>query len=170
MTFVALLVVFTLSLILASFLGHVVHWALHQNWMGPFKKGHMQHHTSLYPPGDLVSEKYRSAKWYHSGPLLFAPAFFVIMTVAGVITWFLCWPAWVTVTLCSVLLGYGFFNDAVHDSFHIIMHPLERFEWWKKARELHFLHHRNMKVNFGIAHFGWDKVFKTYRAWAKRDW
>lgn len=138
--------------------------------MGPFKKGHMQHHLELYPPSDLVSEKYRSAKWYHSGPLLFSPAFVVIMGIAGTITWQLGWPAWVTLTLCSVLLGFGFMSDAVHDSFHIIMHPLSRFKWWQKARELHFLHHRNMKVNFGIFVFTFDRVFKTFREWEKRNW
>lgn len=164
LTLVAFLFVFTLSFALATFLGHVVHWSLHQRWTGPFRKGHLQHHVELYPPDDLISERYRASKWYNSGPLLFAPVFVVIMLVAGAITWKLGWPVWVIVTLCANLLGFGFFNDYVHDSFHIKDHWLGRFKWWKDARDLHFIHHMNMRVNFGIVLFSWDKVFKTLRS------
>ncbi len=163
MTVIAFLVVFFLSFVSATFLGHVVHWSLHQRWMGPFKKGHMQHHIELYPPGDLVSEKYRTAKWYNSGPLLFAPAFVVIMFVAGLVTWSLGWPAWVTITLCANLLGFGFFNDFIHDSFHIQNHWMSRFGWWRRSKDSHFLHHVNMKKNYGIFLFVWDQAFRTFK-------
>jgi len=35
------------SLIVASFFGHVVHWLIHQKWMGPAYRGHMEHRLHL---------------------------------------------------------------------------------------------------------------------------
>lgn len=156
-------VVLLASLVLAAFLGHVVHWSLHQRWSGIFNRGHMEHHTKLYPPGDLLSDAYRKAAWYNNGIFLFAPAFLVISIVLVLLTWALGAPAWVTITMCGTILWFGLANDLVHDAFHVRDHWLERFSAFREWRRLHFIHHSNMRSNFGIYVFVFDRVFKTMR-------
>jgi sterol desaturase/sphingolipid hydroxylase (fatty acid hydroxylase superfamily) len=155
--FVTLLV----SLLVASFFGHVVHWALHQRQAGIFYRAHREHHVDLYPPGKLVSDSYRSAKWCHRGPVLFTLPLLVILGAACGLLWLLAAPWWTSVVFSGVLVGYGFFNDYVHDSFHLRRHPWVRFAWFRRARKLHLLHHVNTGSNFGIVSFGWDRAFGT---------
>ena len=150
------------SLLCASLFGHFVHWMIHQRWMGPAYRGHMEHHCELYPPGELVSNTYRKAKWFNSGTFLFTPPLLVIIgLVSGCASMFEL-PAWIMAVFSVVLVTFGFTSDVVHDSFHVTGHVLERVAWFQHAREKHFAHHNNMKRNFGIVFFGWDKLFKTY--------
>ena len=45
-------------------------------------------------------------------------------------------------------------NWYVHAAYHTPGHWLERYEWFRQDRELHWQHHRDPSTNFGIAsHF-----------------
>jgi len=151
------------TLVLASLLGHFVHWFLHRPWSGPFYRSHMDHHLKQYPPSDLESDKYRSAKWYHTGPFLFTPAFIVIVGGVGLLMYCLHVTPWVTVTFGLTTLAYSLFNDYVHDTFHLKRYPLRRYAWYCNLQRLHFIHHHRMRSNFGIVTLAWDKLFGTFR-------
>lgn len=155
--------VLLLSLVVASFFGHAVHWALHQKWSGFFNRGHMQHHNELYPPGKLVSDEYRQPKWHNNGLFLFTPPTLVILGAAGGLLRLCGAPWWALAVLGTVIIGFAFANDYVHDSYHLRRHWLNEFRWYRSARILHFLHHSSTDKNFGIFFFGWDSVFKTFR-------
>jgi sterol desaturase/sphingolipid hydroxylase (fatty acid hydroxylase superfamily) len=162
MDLAAFLLVLVLSLVFASFFGHAVHWAIHQRWTGPIYRAHMDHHLKQYPPSDLLSEKYRYAAWHNSGTLLFTPPMVVIMVSMLGFLWLLGATAWIMVTFALTMLTFALINDYVHDSTHIIDHPLTRFKWYMKLRTTHFQHHFNMKRNFGIVLFTWDRLFGTF--------
>lgn len=157
------LIILAISLVVATFFGHWIHWAIHQRWAGPAYKGHREHHLELYPPSDLVSEKYRASKWYHSGIFLFTPGFILLLVVFAAPMWLLGLPLWTLGVFGGTLLGFGLLNDYVHDNMHVRDHWLNRFGWFRDAKVVHFLHHRDMKRNFGIFFFAWDRVFGTYR-------
>ncbi len=156
------LIVLLVSLTFASFFGHAIHWLIHQRWTGPVYRAHMDHHLKQYPPSDLLSKTYRHAKWYNSGPLLFTPPLVMIMLAAMAVLWFFGMPLWALTTFAVTMICFGFVNDYVHDNSHIEGHWLERFAWFRNLRATHFQHHHNMKRNFGIVLFVWDKLFKTY--------
>jgi hypothetical protein len=40
---------------------------------------------------------------------------------------------------------------------------LERFAWFRRKQELHFVHHRHANSNFAVIHFFWDRILGTYR-------
>lgn len=158
------ILVLAASLVLATFFGHIIHWSLHQRWTGPAHRGHMEHHLELYPPTSLVSNSYKAAKWHHRGPVLFTPAFLVILGATWGLTSALSVPLWVTVTFGVTMLVFGLFNDFVHDSFHVENHILQRVvPDYDRMRERHFIHHCNMRRNFGIVSFVWDIVFGTFK-------
>src|SRR6266511_1322538 len=40
---------------------------------------------------------------------------------------------------------------------------LQRFTWFRRKQELHFVHHRHANSNFAVIHFFWDRILGTYR-------
>lgn len=151
------------SVVVATLIGHVVHWMLHKRWSGPFFRGHMEHHLDHYPPGALVSPAYKVPKWHRSGPVLFTPAFLIIVAAAGGLTYLLSLPLALMVTFGVTVLLFGLLNDAVHDSFHVEKSVFHKLPGFASMRASHFLHHHNMRKNFGIIVFAWDRVFGTFR-------
>lgn len=140
-----------------------MHWMIHQRWTGPLHRSHMDHHLEQYPPDDLLSEKYRYPAWYHSGPLLFLPGFVVVLLGIDAALWLVGAPGWSLWTFSAVMAVFAGVNDYVHDNMHIRGHWLERFGWFNHWRVVHFQHHFNMRRNFGIVFFGWDRLFGTYK-------
>lgn len=166
--FLSIVLTLGCSLLVASVLGHAIHWALHQRWTGPAYRGHMDHHCKQYPPHRLTSSRYLAAKWYNAGPFLFTPPLVIILgAVGGLMIWFGV-PLWALVVFGTTLVGYGLFNDWIHDSFHIDFHWLSGLQWYDRLRALHFVHHHNMRKNYGIVSFVWDKIFGTFNARVQR--
>ncbi len=149
------------SVVVGSFVGYCVHRLMHKEWAGPFHRGHMEHHLELYPTTRLTSEKYEISKWYNSGPVLFTPAAILVVGGAGLLCWVLGVSLWDFGTFAAGLVGFGFLNDYVHDSFHLREHWLQKLPFYRKLRRLHFKHHFDMTKNFGIVSLQWDDVFKT---------
>jgi sterol desaturase/sphingolipid hydroxylase (fatty acid hydroxylase superfamily) len=122
----------------------------------------MTHHVKLYPPLDLVSEKYRSAGKDNSN-LVFIPA----ITVAFAALEFLMWKIGASVGTLVMLVIEGIIIGALHDLMHTWFHlsgtRLLKYEWFQRLKRYHFYHHHHMQQNFGIIWFGWDRVFGTFR-------
>ncbi len=116
---------------------------------------HMRHHLDLYPPGDLVSDSYRSAGG-DSLAVTFAP-FFIALIAAQVVLL----PALLWVPMAGTTGLVALWESYVHDSFHLRRHWMSRWGWWRRARGLHMVHHRRMSRNFGISGSGWDRLFGT---------
>ena len=146
-----------------TLLGYVIHWALHQRWSGPLRKSHMAHHLVHYPPRDLVSDSYRSAG-KDSAVYTFLLAFSPLLLLP-IVLWLVGWVSLpVAVAAFFSMALVGLMNDIIHDSFHVRDHWLSRvYPGYESLRIGHFVHHRNMKRNFGIYSFAWDRVFRTFR-------
>lgn len=152
-----------ITYLLTSLLGYVVHWAIHQRWTGKAYRAHRAHHIDLYPPGKLISDTYRSAgdqSTVYTFLLAFTP-----LLLAPVAFWLLGWFSMIqAVTAVGAMGLVGLLNDVIHDSFHIRSHWLSRvIPYYNRMRQLHFIHHTNMKRNYGIYSFIWDKLFRTYK-------
>jgi len=149
------------SCVASGFFGYWIHRGLHQKWAGPFHRAHMEHHVELYPPGNMTSERYRTARWYHRGPLLFTPPFFVIVGILTLLAWIVEISLWNVVVPAIVFVLSGYINDVTHDSFHLRKHWAQRLPFYRRIRRAHFLHHNDMGKNYGILSFEWDVVFGT---------
>lgn len=148
---------------LTSLLGYAVHWAIHKRWSGPFNKSHMAHHVRLYPPGDLESPEYRSAG-SEASTFTFIIAFLPVMSIP-VLLWYLNVISIVhAIAAIIIMIIVGVVSDVIHASFHVTDHWLSRMiPCHARMKELHFVHHRNMRKNFGIYSFLWDRLFKTLK-------
>jgi hypothetical protein len=47
--------------------------------------------------------------------------------------------------------------------YHVEESRLQRFAWFRRKQELHFVHHRHANCNFAVIHFFWDRILCTYR-------
>lgn len=162
---IAILLTIIISYIIASFAGHVIHWALHQTWSGFLNKAHMSHHLEMYPIQNFTSDVYRHAgnnstpKYFALAalPVILAP---IILGILGIL------PLHLVLIVLFIEGLMGFLNDHVHDSFHLNHHWMMRVPGLKllhiKWTLLHYIHHKDMTKNFGIFTFSWDKIFGTF--------
>jgi sterol desaturase/sphingolipid hydroxylase (fatty acid hydroxylase superfamily) len=163
---IAVLLSILISLVVTTLFGYLVHKALHQKWMGRFCKAHMTHHMILYPPENYTSEVYKHAGKdstiyffaVASIPMILIP---IVLGLLGILAWHLV----VIVIVTELLLG--FVHNYLHDAFHIKDHWLNKMPvisiMFSKWNRLHYIHHVNMKLNYGIFTFFWDRVFGTYK-------
>jgi sterol desaturase/sphingolipid hydroxylase (fatty acid hydroxylase superfamily) len=161
MLLLKLLAIFTVTGACTTFLGYWVHWSFHQPWALWFHKAHMNHHQIQYPSTDFFSEKYRHPG-RDSTVILFGIVFAPLLLLVGGFMLFGVISLTAGLTTFISLGLWGFAHDYFHDQFHL------NNSWWKKFptfinwRRLHYVHHLNMSLNFGIVFFGWDKMFKTF--------
>lgn len=148
---------------LTSLLGYVVHLAIHKPWAGRAYHAHRAHHIDLYPPGRLISDTYLGAS-KQSTVYTFLLAFMPLLLIP-VVLWLVGWFSWSMALSAVLTMGVvGLFNDIIHDSFHIRGHWLRRLvPGYEQMRHLHFIHHVNMRKNYGIYSFTWDRIFGTFR-------
>jgi hypothetical protein len=163
-----MLIVLTIiiSYITTLLFGYGFHWALHQTWMKEAHQAHMTHHQRLYPAHDYVSSTYR-----HAGKDA-APKFFIIaalpLVILPLILYFLgLISCYLVLIIWSVQILTGLAHNYLHDAFHIKNHWLGKipviYTIYRKWSYLHYLHHVNMQINYGIFSFWADKLFGTFR-------
>lgn len=154
-----------LTYLFVTLFGYLVHRALHQRWMGVFYASHMTHHIKLYPPSDYYSDTYRSAG-KDSTSKFFTVISIPIITTLLLLGWYEILSFKLVIISLVEMLILGWFHDLFHDAFHVKNHWLNKVPLFnitfQKWNQLHFQHHSNMKRNFGIFDFIWDKAFKTF--------
>src|SRR5450755_183422 len=61
---------------------------------------------------------------------------------------------------CAVSFYVHVFFDK---EYHVDRSRLQRFAWFRRKQELHFVHHRHADSNFAVIDFFWDRLLGTYR-------
>ncbi len=155
---IMILITILLTFIMITFFGFTLHYCLHRPFMGKFYQMHLTHHFKLYPPENFTSDKYLDPGKDNTviifllmgSPLILLP---IVLFAAHIISL----PILITAMLSMALFGIP--NNFLHDAFHIKHHWLRKYQWFAKLTDLHFQHHINIKSNYGIYFFGWDRLF-----------
>jgi len=137
-----------------------VHWLLHTKLFEGLAKAHNTHHE-LYTPDDFESKTYRDAE-ENDSVFVFVPIITIALILVCIPMWFIFGTWWVYLFVLAVGVSVGWLNDHTHEAFHIVDHRYNKYEWFKKMKHLHRLHHIYPKKNHGIIWFGPDKLFKTF--------
>ena len=153
-------------LILAAIGAHLVssagqtllhRWLGHQRWAGRFFRNHINFHHTYYARGHLTSAVYRGEEGNNT------PFFLIPVLLAGGGVFFLLPHE----LFAAAALG-GAASFAAHVYFDKVYHvsgtPLERFAWFRRKQQLHFVHHLHANSNFAVIDFFWDRLLGTYRA------
>ena len=128
----------------------------HRNRIRAVFSAHAIGHHGQYPKEKLKTESFvdheSHALNYYGIP---------IVAVAA-----LAWWAGGMLIMSANLVGVLFtfrWHMYLHEHYHLIETPLERFAWFRKKRELHFIHHRDARYNFAVVEFWIDNLIGTRR-------
>jgi sterol desaturase/sphingolipid hydroxylase (fatty acid hydroxylase superfamily) len=140
-----------------SFAQTLMHYKLgHHSMGGKFFRNHINFHHTYYSKDHLVSPTYLGDEGNNT-PFFFVPVFLV-----GACTYFVL-PVdlfVVQVVACAASFYAHVFFDK---EYHVEGSRLQRFAWFRRKQELHFVHHRHANSNFAVIHFFWDRILGTYR-------
>jgi hypothetical protein len=135
-----------------SFSQTLMHYKLgHHPMGGKFFRNHINFHHTYYSKDHLVSRTYLGEEGNNT-PFFFIPVFLV----GGCAYFILPLTLFVVMVIASAASFYAhvFFDK----EYHVEGSRLQRFAWFRRRQELHFVHHRH-----GVIHFFWDKILGTYR-------
>ena len=140
-----------------SFAQTLMHYKLgHHPIGGKFFRNHINFHHTYYSKDHLVSPTYLGDEGNNT-PFFFIPVFLV-----GACTYLLL-PVDLFV-IQVVACAMSFYAHVFFDKeYHVEGSRLQRFAWFARKQELHFVHHRHANCNFAVIHFFWDRILGTYR-------
>jgi hypothetical protein len=143
--------------LIMSFSQTVMHYKLgHHPVGGKFFRNHIEFHHAYYSKDHLVSLTYLSDNGNNT------PFFFIPVCFVGACTYFLL-PLdlfVVQVIACAISFRAHVFFDK---EYHVEGSRLQRFGWFRRRQELHFVHHRHADSNFAVIDFFWDRILGSYR-------
>jgi hypothetical protein len=143
--------------LVVSFAQTLMHAKLgHHPMGGKLFRNHINFHHTHYSKDHLVSRIYLGEEGNNT-PFFFVPVFLV-----GGCTYFLL-PLDLFVVLV-IACATSFYAHVFFDKeYHVEGSRLQRFAWFQRKQELHFVHHRHANSNFAVIHFFWDRILGTYR-------
>ena len=117
---------------------------------------HTHGHHARYARNELLQDSWvpseRHVLWYF--PIPFSAMAALVWAVAPVPV-FLAYFAGLAFSFALHLV--------LHRHYHIRGSVLERFEWFRRKRALHFIHHRRVRSNYAIVENWIDRILGTYR-------
>jgi sterol desaturase/sphingolipid hydroxylase (fatty acid hydroxylase superfamily) len=132
------------------------YWLGHRRIGGPLFRNHIKFHHGHYTRGHLVSAT-RLANDDNNTPFFIIP----LALVACLIFFILPLGLFIAVMLAA---SVSFYLHVWFDmAYHIEGSYLERFAWFRRKRQLHFVHHLHANTNYAVIDFFWDRVLGTYR-------
>jgi hypothetical protein len=142
---------------LVSFCQTVLHWQLgHRRLGGMLFRNHVRWHHGYYAEGHMVSETH-IAEHGNNTPFFLIPSAAVVLGAWHVLPF-----ALFMTTIITLILSFGahVYLDA---QYHVAGSWLDRFRWFRRRQELHFIHHRHANKNFAVIDFSWDRLLGTFR-------
>jgi len=158
--------VLKLSLFLATAVGThfmmslgqtLIHYKVaHHPIGGKIYRNHLNFHHARYSDDHLVSATSLGDEG-NTTPYFLIPVF----VVGGCAYWLLPLNLFVVMVVACAASFYAhvFFDNEYHSD----KSRLQRFAWFRRKQELHFVHHRHADSNFAVIHFFWDRILGTYR-------
>jgi len=65
----------------------------------------------------------------------------------------------------AVVGATSFYAHVLLDQeYHVENSRLERFAWFRRKQQLHFVHHLHADRNFAVIDFFWDRLIGTYQS------
>jgi len=126
----------------------------HKNRIAAIFETHAKGHHRIYRVPKLLTDKYLddeySVMWYYAIPVL--PVFILLLMF----------------TSTQVILGFAvglvfsiWWHIHLHKHYHLTNSFWNRYQWFHTKRELHFVHHMNVKTNYAIVEYWIDDLMRT---------
>jgi hypothetical protein len=143
--------------LLVSLAQTLLHYKLgHHAAGGKLFRNHINFHHTYYSKEHLVSASYLGDEGNNT------PYFLIPVFLVGACA-YLVLPLDLFV-VHALACAASFYVHVLFDrEYHVDGSWLQRFAWFRRKQQLHFVHHRHANSNFGVVHFFWDRIFGSYR-------
>jgi sterol desaturase/sphingolipid hydroxylase (fatty acid hydroxylase superfamily) len=131
-------------------------WLGHRRIGGALFRNHINFHHAHYRKGHLVSPIQLKEDGNNT------PFFLLPMALVAAGMYFVLPQALFIVVMLTAGVSFGahvWFDKA----YHIEGSYLERFGWFRRKQQLHFVHHLHANTNYAVIDFFWDRVLGTFR-------
>ena len=132
------------------------YWLGHRPLGGILFRNHINFHHTLYSRGHLASATYRGAEGNNT------PYFLIPAVLLGTALFFVL-PFSVFLVMAFASAASFYAHVYLDKEYHVAPSRLERFAWFRRKQQLHFVHHLHARSNFAVIDFFWDRLFGTYR-------
>ncbi len=132
------------------------YWLGHRRLGGALYRNHIKFHHTYYAQGHLVSTKYRGAEGNNT------PYFLIPTVLVGAGLFYLLPLALFVVTALAGAASF-YAHVLLDKEYHLENSRFERFAWFRRKRQLHFVHHLHADRNFAVIDFFWDRLIGTYK-------
>jgi hypothetical protein len=143
--------------LIVSFAQTLMHYKLGHRPLGArFFRNHINFHHTYYSKGHLVSRTYLDGEGNNT------PFFLIPVILLGSCTYFIL--PFDLFVVQMIACGLSFYAHVFFDKeYHVEESRLQRFAWFRRKQELHFIHHRHADSNFAVIDLFWDRLLGTYR-------
>jgi sterol desaturase/sphingolipid hydroxylase (fatty acid hydroxylase superfamily) len=133
------------------------YWLGHRRIGGELFRNHIKFHHTYYGRGHLALAIPEGNEGNNT-PYFLIP----VCLVAAMVFFVLPRGLFCAVMLTAAMSFYAHVH--LDKAYHLQGSYLERFAWFRRKRQLHFVHHLHANANFAVIDFFWDRVLGTYRA------
>ena len=134
-----------------------LHYGLgHRRIGGALYRNHIRFHHRYYAKGHLVSTTYRGEEGNNT-PYFLIPT----LLIGGALFFVLPLALFLTMAVVSAASFYA--HVWLGKEYHVENSRFEHFAWFRRKRQLHFVHHLHADTNFAVIHFFWDRLIGTHR-------
>jgi len=132
------------------------YWLGHRRLGGQFFRNHIDYHHAYYARGHLASAAYQGKEGNNT------PFFLVPTILVGAAAFFVL-PLGLFLAMAATAADSFYAHVYFDKAYHVEGTRLERFAWFRRKQQLHFVHHLHANSNFAVIDFFWDRLFGTYR-------
>ena len=132
------------------------YWLGHRRLGGVLFRNHINFHHAHYARGRLTSPIGEGGEGNNT------PFFFIPLILAGALVFFVL-PLGLFIAMALAAAASFHAHVWFDKAYHIEGSYLERFAWFRRKRQLHFVHHVHANCNFAVIDFFWDRLLRTYR-------
>lgn len=126
----------------------------HKNRIDIIFQTHAKGHHGKYKPSNLLADKWIDSEqhvmWYYTIPLL--PILIFLILFAS--------PKIIIGSLCGLAFSI-WWHIFLYKQYHLKNSFFEKYNWFQKKRDLHFIRHSNVTTNYAIIEYWIDSLMGT---------
>lgn len=131
-------------------------WLGHRRLGGVFFRNHINFHHTYYARGHLATATYQDKEGNNT-------PFFLIPTVLVGAAAFFVLPFGLFLAMAATAAASFYAHVCFDEAYRVEGSRLQRFAWFRRKQQLHFVHHLHANANFAVIDFFWDRLLGTYR-------
>lgn len=126
----------------------------HRNRIRRIFVNHAIGHHAKYGTENLTSDRYIDSETY--------VMFYYLVPAAVIAAFVYLLGGWLVAGGYAVGVAFAFWLHLyLHEHYHLKDSYLQHFAWFRKKRELHFVHHRSVRKNYAIVEYWIDSIMGT---------